>query len=66
MFFGNSKLFNFYVAFEVIEAWTSNYRKFNFDTRQYADEKRFDLVFGPKIGWIIPLRKRMPKEYYFY
>jgi hypothetical protein len=66
MFFGNSRLFNFYAAFEIVEAWTSNYRQYNFDTRQPADEKRFDVVFGPKVGWIIPLRKRMPREYYYY
>jgi hypothetical protein len=66
MFFGNSRLFNFYVAFEVFEAWTSNYRQYNFDEQAPADEKRFDLLCGPKVGWIIPLRKRMPKEYYFY
>lgn len=66
MFFGNSKLFNFYAALEVFEAWTTNYRQYNFDTQQPADEKRFDLLFGPKIGWIIPLRKRMPQEFYYY
>ena len=66
MFFGNSRLFNFYAAFEIFEAWTTNYRKYYFDLQQYAHEKRFDVVFGPKIGWIIPLRKRMPKEYYYY
>jgi hypothetical protein len=66
MFFGNARLFNFYVAFEIYEAWTSNYRQYNFDQQAPADEKRFDVLYGPKVGWIIPLRKRMPKEYYFY
>jgi len=66
MFFGNARLFNFYAAFEIFEAWTSNYREYNFDQQQPADEKRFDIFFGPKVGWIIPLRKRLPKEYYYY
>lgn len=66
MFFGNSKLFNFYIAFEVFEAWTSPYRQYQFDTMEYDDNSRFEILYGPKAGWIIPLRKRMPKEYYYY
>jgi hypothetical protein len=66
MFFGNSRLFNFYASFEIYEAWTSNYREFNFDTQEAAGENRFDVVFGPKVGWIIPLRKRVPKDFYYY
>jgi hypothetical protein len=66
MYFGRSNLVNFTLSFEVFEGFTRGYREYNFDTRLPGDEKRFDLVFGPKIAWMIPIHKRMAKEFYYY
>lgn len=66
MYFGRSNLLNFTLSLEVFEGFTHGYREYNFDTRLPGDEKRFDLVFGPKIAWMIPIRKKMAQEFYYY
>jgi len=67
MFIGNSHLLNFFGGFEIYEAWTKAKREVNFDTR-LPDLKtnRFDLLIGLKVGWIVPLFKRMPEKHYYY
>lgn len=66
MYFGKRKLMNFMVSVEVFEGFNKGYREYNFDTMQPGNEKRFDLLIGPKIAWILPLRKRMAQEFYYY
>ncbi len=67
MFFSNSKLANFYGGFEVMEAFTKPLRDVNFDTRNPDEiQNRLDLFFGVRVGWIIPLLKRMPEKVYYY
>ena len=66
-FLSNSKLLNFYFGFEINQAWTKPLRDVNFDTGE-ADplKSRFDVLYGIKVGWIIPLFDRMPEKYYYY
>jgi len=66
MYVGESKLANFFAGIEIIESWTQNRRSMDFDTMRRDDRKRFDMLTGFKVGWIIPLRKRMPKDYYYF
>jgi hypothetical protein len=66
MYFGRSNLVNFTLSFEVFEGFTKGYREYNFDTRLPGDERRFELLFGPKLTWMIPIRKRMAKDFYYY
>ncbi len=67
MFIGNSRLLNFFGGFEIYEAWTKPKRDVNFDTgKPDMITNRFDLLVGLKVGWIIPLFKRMPEKYYYY
>lgn len=66
MYFGQRKLLNFHVALEIQEAFTKNMRDYNFDTMTYTTGNRFDLLIGPKISWMIPFRKRMAREFYYY
>jgi hypothetical protein len=66
-YLSNSRLFNFYAGFEFTQAFTKPLRDVNFDTME-PDEisNRTDLLSGIKIGWIVPLFKRMPEKYYYY
>jgi hypothetical protein len=66
-YLSNSKILNFYLGFEINQAWTKALRDVNFDTG-LPDEitNRFDVLYGVKIGWIIPLFQRMPQKYYYY
>lgn len=65
MYLGNSRLVSFYAGFEFTQAWTQNRRSYNFDMMGPDKTKRFDLLSGFKIGWIIPLYKRSPEKYYY-
>jgi hypothetical protein len=66
MHIGDSKLANFFVGLEFVESWTMNRRSMNFDEGRRDDKKRLDLLYGIKVGWIIPFRRRMPKDFYYY
>jgi len=66
LYFGERRLVNFYISLEITEAWTRSYREYYFDTMSPSEGQRFDILFGPKIGWVVPLRKRMSKDYYYY
>ncbi|MCD4730829.1 MAG: hypothetical protein K8R74_09535 [Bacteroidales bacterium] len=67
MHIGESRLLNFFGGVEIYEAFTKAKRDVNFDTRK-PDKitNRFDLFVGLKVGWMIPIFKRMPKKYYYY
>ena len=66
MYLGNKRLVNFYGGLEFTQAWTQNRRSFNFDTMEKDDTKRNDYLSGIRIGWIIPLYKKMPNKFYYY
>jgi hypothetical protein len=65
MHMGNNRLVSFYIGIECVQAWTQNRRSYNFDQMKRDTEKRLDLQYGIKIGWILPLYKRLPDKYYF-
>lgn len=66
MYIGESRLANFFVGFEFVESWTQNRRSMNFDEGRRDAKERFDMLYGIKLGWIIPFRRRMPKDFYYY
>ena len=52
-YLSNSRLINFFVGFEINQAWTKPRREVNFDTGEPdPDPKRFDVLYGIKVGWI--------------
>ena len=63
--FGNNRLYSFYIGLEITEAWTKNRRSFNFDTKTADNTSRFDGTCGLKFGWIFPLYKKVPHQYYY-
>lgn len=63
---GKSGLANFFVGFEFVQAWTQNRRSMDFDTMRRDDSKRLDLLYGLKAGWMIPFKKRMAKDKFYY
>ena len=66
MYFGNKRLVSFYAGFEFMQAWTQCRRDFNYSTMTRDNTKRFDLMNGLKVGWIIPLYLRTANSYYYY
>jgi hypothetical protein len=66
MYLSNTRLLNFSVGFEFMQAWTNPYREIDFGTGLKDTGKLSSQFYGIKVCWIIPLYKRMPKEFYLY
>jgi len=62
---GNGRLVNFFGGVELIQGFTKNRRSYNFDTQEKDDKARTDLTVGFRVGWMLPLYKRVPREFYF-
>lgn len=58
--------FNFYAGFEFYQAWTYNRRDLNFDTGERVTEQKQDFLSGLRIGWILPLYRKAPDDFYYY
>ncbi len=65
-YLGSNRLINFFGGIEMMAAFTKNRRGYNYDTMQYDNKTRTDLLYGFRFGWILPLYKKLPKEFYFY
>lgn len=61
----NYRLLKFYAGFEFTESFTKNIRTFNFDTGGPETAGRFDVQYGFKVGWILPISHRTKSEYYY-
>jgi len=66
MYFGKSNLLNFTLSVEAFEGWTNDYRDYYFDMMSAPEGKNFDFLIGPKIAWMIPIRKRSVNEFFYY
>jgi hypothetical protein len=66
MYLGNTRLLNFSVSLEVMQAWTNPYRERDFDTGMKDTRKLSSQFYTIRVKWMIPLYKRVPKEFYVY
>ncbi len=65
-YMGNRNLANLYIGFEFTQAWTKSRRAYNADDMRQNTDTHLDLLYGIKVGWIIPLYGRAPKDFYYY
>lgn len=67
LFMADQGILNFYGGFYLQEGFTKNRRDVFFDQPEIPVSKstRFDLQYGFKVGWLIPIYKRRPKEFYY-
>ena len=63
----NQRALNFYAGLYSQQGYTYNQREIFFDqpNTEVSKDIMFDLQYGIKVGWVIPIYKRLPKEYYF-
>ena len=66
VFLSNKRLVNFYGGFEFIQAFTQSRRSWDVDLMKRDTQKRFDVLYGFRLGWILPLYKKAPDKYYYY
>ncbi len=64
-FLSNSRLVNFFGGFEFYNAFTMNRRSWNIDQMRKDDTKRIDQLLGIRVGWILLLYRRAPKQFYY-
>ncbi len=64
LFLGNNRRISFYGGFDFLYARSVNRRGYNYDEMAYDTEYRNDALVGVKFGWIIPLYRRVAREYY--
>lgn len=65
LFLSDNRLVNFVAGFEFYEAFTKSLRGWNYDTAQPDTKDRFDYLIGFRIGWVLPLYKKGPAEFYY-
>lgn len=65
-FMANKGFVNFYGGFYAQEGFTKNQRNLFFDMPDVpvSNKTRLDVQIGFRFGWIIPVYKRLPKDYY--
>ncbi|MFT7343937.1 MAG: hypothetical protein ACI9XP_000514 [Lentimonas sp.] len=66
-FMANRGFVNFYGGFYIQEGFTRNARDIFYDqpNTPVSKDLRLDLQYGLKLGWFIPIYKRLPKEFYY-
>lgn len=55
VFMQKVRVASFYAGFEVSEIWSKSSRSYNFVLMGKDETKKFSVLIGPKIGWIVPL-----------
>lgn len=61
--FSNRKLINFNVGLEFTEGFTRGMRDFQFGYGAYK-EKRTEFLMGIRAGWVFPIYRKTPEEFY--
>ena len=57
---------NFYIGMETYAGFTSNLRRYNYNTASVEDKRRNDIMTGVVAGWILPLYiVKHPEEIYY-
>lgn len=66
-FMANQGIVNLYAGFYAQQGFTYNRRTVFFDQPDVPvpSEMRLDLQYGFKLAWLVPIYKRVPKDYYY-
>jgi hypothetical protein len=65
LFMSNNHVANFFAGIEVTEGLVKD-RRYDYDLMSYNNKLDLDLLLGIRVGWILPLYRKVPKEYYTY
>ena len=65
MHLSNNRLFNFFFDFELNEGYTQD-RRYDYQLNRQSNQVNTDLLWGIRVGWMMPLYKRQAKEFYTY
>lgn len=66
LYMGNSRLANFFVGVEFMQAITQCYRPYNIAQAKKDNKTYFDATMNIKVSWFIPTYKRQSGDTYYY
>ncbi len=61
--FDNRRRVNFFAGVELMAGFTQALRLYNFDTEQYNIPERTDLLTGLRVGWSLPIYRRLDDRF---
>jgi hypothetical protein len=61
----NNRLLNFYGGFEFYQGFTKSLRSYDYDLMRTDNTSRIDLIYGIRVGWILPIYKRKESDNLF-
>lgn len=64
--YSDNRVLNFRIGFEFTQAFTQARRNYDFDLMGPDTRERVDLLYGVKLSWMIPFRKRKLDSFYFF
>ena len=65
MFLARNRLANCYAGFSIQEGFTTGLRGYQYDTMMPDNQRRIDILLGIRLGWMLPIYKKAPKEFYY-
>lgn len=65
MYLSSNRRVNFKISFELLQAFSYNYREFNYDTGMSDTEQHLDLLYGIRLNWYLPIYHKPIEEFYF-
>ena len=65
LFLSENRLLNFYFGFESSQTFSKSLRKLNYDTGLPDTKQRLDVLSGLRFGWVLPLYKKTPNDFYY-
>lgn len=66
LFLGNKRVINFYTGLDLTVAFTQHVHPYSFAAMKYNTDNFTDIFLSVKVGWMIPVYRRAPKEFYYY
>ncbi len=66
LYLSKNRYANFYAGLEFYHGFTRSVRGFNYDKGLPDTSRRMDGLAGFRFGWILPLYKKKPNEFYYY
>lgn len=65
VYFSKNQFINFFAGVELYQGFTQSRRSFDYLLMKKDTKQRLDLLYSIKVGWIVPIYKRMPEKFYY-
>lgn len=65
-YMGKKRYINFYAGLEAVQGFTQSRRSWDYDLMRADTQKRTDLLYGFRAGWIIPIAYRNSSNLYYH